>query len=259
MGACASYCLTEPGAGSDAAAPAHHRARETATALRRSTAARPSSPAPASATSMLVMVPDRRRRARAGSARLLVEKRHARPDASASRRRRWAGARSRPPMVSFDGCRVPVAHRIGAEGEGFKIAMRGLDGGRVNIAACSLGAARACLERATRLSAGAPPVRPAARRVPGAAVPARRHGDRARGGAADGLARGRRARHRRQRCHAACAMAKRFATDVGIQGRSTRRCSCMAAMATSRTTGSSASCAIAGCIRSSKGPTRSCG
>jgi hypothetical protein len=43
---------------------------------------------------------------------------------------------------------VPVANRLGAEGDGFKIAMRGLDGGRVNIAACSLGAARACLGRA---------------------------------------------------------------------------------------------------------------
>ena len=50
--------------------------------------------------------------------------------------------------VIFDDCRVPVANRIGAEGEGFKIAMRGLDGGRLNIAACSVGGARACLEAA---------------------------------------------------------------------------------------------------------------
>jgi alkylation response protein AidB-like acyl-CoA dehydrogenase len=51
-------------------------------------------------------------------------------------------------QVQFDGCRVPVANRLGAEGEGFKIAMAGLDGGRVNIAACSLGGAAAALERA---------------------------------------------------------------------------------------------------------------
>ncbi len=51
-------------------------------------------------------------------------------------------------MVIFENCRVPIGNRIGAEGEGFKIAMRGLDGGRVNIAACALGAARACFERA---------------------------------------------------------------------------------------------------------------
>jgi alkylation response protein AidB-like acyl-CoA dehydrogenase len=51
-------------------------------------------------------------------------------------------------MVIFEDCRVPLDHRIGAEGEGFKIAMQGLDGGRINIAACALGAARACYERA---------------------------------------------------------------------------------------------------------------
>jgi alkylation response protein AidB-like acyl-CoA dehydrogenase len=51
-------------------------------------------------------------------------------------------------MVILDKCRVPIANRIGAEGEGFRIAMKGLDGGRVNIGACSLGGARACLEAA---------------------------------------------------------------------------------------------------------------
>ena len=49
-------------------------------------------------------------------------------------------------MVNFEDCRVPVANRIGAEGQGFRIAMAGLDGGRINIAACSLGAAAASLE-----------------------------------------------------------------------------------------------------------------
>ena len=51
-------------------------------------------------------------------------------------------------LVNFAACRVPVANRIGAEGEGFRIAMMGLDGGRINIAACSLGGARACLDLA---------------------------------------------------------------------------------------------------------------
>jgi hypothetical protein len=51
-------------------------------------------------------------------------------------------------MVIFEDCRVPLDHRIGGEGEGFKIAMQGLDGGRINIAACALGAARACYDRA---------------------------------------------------------------------------------------------------------------
>src|SRR5260370_10432212 len=51
-------------------------------------------------------------------------------------------------MVNFADCRVPVANRLGAEGEGFAIAMMGLDGGRLNIGACSLGGARACWEAA---------------------------------------------------------------------------------------------------------------
>jgi alkylation response protein AidB-like acyl-CoA dehydrogenase len=47
--------------------------------------------------------------------------------------------------ISFENVRVPADHLIGAEGEGFKIAMRGLDGGRINIGTCSIGAAQACL------------------------------------------------------------------------------------------------------------------
>ena len=51
-------------------------------------------------------------------------------------------------MVVFENCRVPAANCIGGEGMGFKIAMAGLDGGRLNIAACSLGGAQFCLDRA---------------------------------------------------------------------------------------------------------------
>ena len=49
-------------------------------------------------------------------------------------------------MVIFEDCRVPAENLVGAEGQGFRIAMAGLDGGRINIAACSLGAAQASLE-----------------------------------------------------------------------------------------------------------------
>ena len=48
-------------------------------------------------------------------------------------------------LVSFDNVRIPVANRIGNEGDGFKIAMKALDGGRINIASCSLGGAAFCL------------------------------------------------------------------------------------------------------------------
>ena len=51
-------------------------------------------------------------------------------------------------QVIFENCRVPAANLIGAEGQGFKFAMSGLDGGRINIGACSLGAAWAALDKA---------------------------------------------------------------------------------------------------------------
>jgi alkylation response protein AidB-like acyl-CoA dehydrogenase len=58
------------------------------------------------------------------------------------------GWKSQPTaQVNFQDCRVPKANRVGAEGEGFRIAMAGLDGGRLNIGACSLGAAQTCLDR----------------------------------------------------------------------------------------------------------------
>lgn len=49
-------------------------------------------------------------------------------------------------QVIFEDCRVPVANRVGAEGDGFRFAMMGLDGGRLNIGACSLGGAQRCLD-----------------------------------------------------------------------------------------------------------------
>jgi alkylation response protein AidB-like acyl-CoA dehydrogenase len=53
-------------------------------------------------------------------------------------------------QVNFDGVRVPAANLVGQEGEGFRIAMAGLDGGRLNIGACSLGGAQRCLDEALR-------------------------------------------------------------------------------------------------------------
>jgi alkylation response protein AidB-like acyl-CoA dehydrogenase len=118
-------------------------------------------------------------------------------------------------MVNFEDCRVPVANRIGEEGIGFRIAMAGLDGGRINIAACSLGAAtprwrwRWTMSTSASSSAGAG-------RVPGAAVPPRRHGDRTRGGPAAALQGRDQARREVPRRHRLAAMAKRKATDVGF-------------------------------------------
>ena len=58
------------------------------------------------------------------------------------------GWRSQPAaQVNFDNCRIPKSNLIGQEGQGFRIAMAGLDGGRLNIGACSIGAAQSCIER----------------------------------------------------------------------------------------------------------------
>src|SRR5690606_37456790 len=73
------------------------------------------------------------------------------PGLSFGAQERKVGWKSQPTaMVIFEDCRVPVANRIGKEGDGFRIAMAGLDGGRINIASCSLGAAQASLDQAIR-------------------------------------------------------------------------------------------------------------
>jgi hypothetical protein len=78
---------------------------------------------------------------------LVVEK--GAPGLSFGKKERKMGWNSQPTaQVIFDNCRVPVANLIGAEGEGFRIAMMGLDGGRINIGACSVGTARAALQEA---------------------------------------------------------------------------------------------------------------
>ena len=94
-------------------------------------------------------------------------------------------------QVIMEGARVPPENLMGAEGEGFKIAMAGLDGGRLNIGACSLGGGEAALAKALAYMRDAR--RSAAdRRFPGAAIPSRRHRNVAGGGAFSALARRRR-------------------------------------------------------------------
>ena len=113
----------------------------------------------------------RRGRARAGISCIVVEK--GTPGLSFGAQEKKLGWKSQPTaMVIFEDCRVPVANRIGAEGQGFKIAMAALDGGRLNIAACSIGGAQFCLDRTVDLHEGAQAVRHAARGFSGAAVSA---------------------------------------------------------------------------------------
>jgi alkylation response protein AidB-like acyl-CoA dehydrogenase len=73
------------------------------------------------------------------------------PGVSFGAQERKLGWHSQPTaQVNFDGVRVPAGNMVGGEGEGFRIAMMGLDGGRLNIGACSLGGAQRCLDEAVQ-------------------------------------------------------------------------------------------------------------
>ncbi len=140
----ASYCLTEPASGSDAAALKTRAVRDGDVYVLNGTKAFISG----GGVSDLYVCMVRTGGAGADGISCLVVEKNA-PGLSFGKQERKLGWHSQPTaMVIFEDCRVPVANRIGAEGDGFRIAMKGLDGGRVNIGACSLGAAATCLELA---------------------------------------------------------------------------------------------------------------
>ncbi|OBX36600.1 acyl-CoA dehydrogenase [Halomonas elongata] len=138
-----SYCLTEPGAGSDAASLRTRAVRDGDDYVINGSKMFISG---AGATEVLVVMartgePDS---GAGGVSALLVP-----ADAEGieyGKNEQKMGWKSQPTrLVSFDDVRVPVGNRLGNEGEGFKLAMKGLDGGRLNIASCSLGAAQHAL------------------------------------------------------------------------------------------------------------------
>jgi alkylation response protein AidB-like acyl-CoA dehydrogenase len=140
----ASYCLTEPGSGSDAAALATRAVRDGDEYVLNGTKAFISG---GSVSDVYVTMVRTGGAGPKGVSCLVVEKDM--PGLSFGKKERKLGWNTQPTaMVIFEDCRVPVANRLGEEGDGFKIAMMGLDGGRLNISACSLGGARACLEAA---------------------------------------------------------------------------------------------------------------
>jgi alkylation response protein AidB-like acyl-CoA dehydrogenase len=142
----ASYCLTEPGAGSDAGALKARARREGDHYVIDGTKAFISG---AGSSDVYVAMLRTGGEGPRGISAIVVEK--GTPGLSFGANERKLGWNSQPTaLVNFENCRVPVANRLGAEGDGFKIAMMGLDGGRLNIAACSLGGARAALEAARR-------------------------------------------------------------------------------------------------------------
>jgi alkylation response protein AidB-like acyl-CoA dehydrogenase len=140
----ASYCLTEPGSGSDAASLATTARREGDHYVLNGAKAFISG---AGVSDVYVVMVRTGGEGAGGVSALVVDK--GTPGLSFGAPERKMGWTSQPTaMVHFDGVRVPVSHRLGAEGEGFRIAMMGLDGGRLNIAACSLGGATLALETA---------------------------------------------------------------------------------------------------------------
>ena len=142
----ASYCLTEPGAGSDAAS-LKTRADRTDTGYRINGAKAFISGA--GATDVLVLMArtgDAQSGARGISAFAVPADA---PGISYGKKEEKMGWNSQPTRtISFDNVEVPLENLLGAEGEGFKIAMKGLDGGRINIATCSVGAAQGALTQA---------------------------------------------------------------------------------------------------------------
>jgi alkylation response protein AidB-like acyl-CoA dehydrogenase len=140
----ASYCLTEPGAGSDAAALATRAVREGDDYVLNGQKQFISG---AGAGDLYVVMARTGGSGAAGISTFIVPGDSSGISLGANERKMgWNAQPTR--AVVFEDVRVPVANRLGAEGIGFKIAMAGLDGGRLNIAACSLGGAQSALEKA---------------------------------------------------------------------------------------------------------------
>jgi len=209
----ASYCLTEPGAGSDAAGLSTKARHDGDHYVLDGTKAFISGGGMSDIYVCMVRTGEAGPK---GISCIVVEK--GTPGLSFGAQEKKLGWKSQPTaMVMFENCRVPAGNLIGKEGQGFRIAMAGLDGGRLNIAACSIGGAQFCLDRtikymrerkqfgsrlsdfqalrfkiadyATELEAARLMVRRAAHAV---------------GGAEPGATR-------------LAAMAKRFATDIGFE------------------------------------------
>ena len=139
----ASYCLTEPDAGSDAASLATRAERDGDHYVINGSKAFISG---GGRSDVYVVMVRTGAAGPKGISCLVVE--NGTPGLSFGAQEKKLGWKSQPTaMLNFENCRVPVANLVGAEGEGFRIAMAGLDGGRLNIAACSLGGAQFCLDR----------------------------------------------------------------------------------------------------------------
>jgi alkylation response protein AidB-like acyl-CoA dehydrogenase len=141
----ASYCLTEPGAGSDAASLRTRAVRDGDDYIVNGSKVFISG---AGDTEVLVVMLRTGDTGPKGISALLVPADT--PGISYGKKEAKMGWNAQPTrMVTFDDVRVPVGNRLGEEGQGFAIAMEGLDGGRINIATCSVGTAQQALAEAS--------------------------------------------------------------------------------------------------------------
>ncbi|WP_199084789.1 isobutyryl-CoA dehydrogenase [Bosea sp. ASV33] len=139
----ASYCLTEPGAGSDAAAL---KTKAVLDGDHYILDGQKQFISGAGVSDIYVVMARTGEAGPGGISTIVVEKDT--PGLSFGANEKKMGWNAQPTRaVIFENCRVPVANRLGPEGIGFKIAMAGLDGGRLNIGACSLGGAQGALDR----------------------------------------------------------------------------------------------------------------
>jgi alkylation response protein AidB-like acyl-CoA dehydrogenase len=144
-----AYCLTEPGSGSDAAALKTKAVRDgdhyVISGQKQFISA-------AGSADTYILMCRTGGDGPGGVSAVIVPKET--PGISFGANEKKMGWNAQPTRaVMFDGARVPVANRLGAEGDGFKMAMAGLDGGRLNIGACSIGGAQAALQKALAYTA----------------------------------------------------------------------------------------------------------
>lgn len=139
-----SYCLTEPGSGSDAASLKTTARRDGGDYVLNGSKVFISG---AGFSDVYIVMARTGDAGPKGISAFLVERDA--PGLSFGKNERKMGWSAQPTrMVMFDDCRVPAGNRLGDEGEGFTFAMKGLDGGRLNIAAASLGGAQEAFDRA---------------------------------------------------------------------------------------------------------------
>ncbi|HWT19063.1 MAG TPA: acyl-CoA dehydrogenase family protein, partial [Variovorax sp.] len=144
----ASYCLTEPGAGSDAASL---KTRAELVGNEYVINGAKAFISGAGSTDVLVLMARTGDAASGASGISAFAVPADTPGISYGKKEQKMGWNSQPTRtISFDNVRVPAENLLGKEGEGFRIAMKGLDGGRINIATCSVGAAQGALDAARR-------------------------------------------------------------------------------------------------------------